>query len=70
MRRKRSPKSLSWIIETTADGEATVLRNGRQVQSGVSMQMALRYVRRRRREGEKVHRRDSDGYHSDITREV
>lgn len=59
-----------WSIEHAADGTATVLRNGRQLRTGIAPETAERYVRAQRRSDEKVIRTDPDGAEQDITRRM
>jgi hypothetical protein len=58
------------VVRVNRDGTADVLRNGRQLISGLPQEDALAYIRRRRKEVDQVSREDLDGQRTDITKSV
>lgn len=51
-----------WIIEEVGEDRYDVLRGGRQVRADLSWDAARQYVKSRQQVGDKVKRREPDGY--------
>lgn len=58
------------MIEPAGEGLVNVLRHGRPLRTNVSPEQAVKYVREHRSDGDKVLREATDGYRTDITRQL
>jgi hypothetical protein len=68
--RRSAATPKAWTIREDKDGTFSVLRGGRQLQTGLSDRDALAYVNRRFAVNERVLSEDWQGYRSEITRRM
>jgi hypothetical protein len=56
----------TWLVVPSGDKVFDVSKAGRQLRAGVSLTVALRFIKRNRAEGDKVYREEPDGYRVSI----
>jgi hypothetical protein len=54
---------VGWVLEYVDTDRYDVVRDGRRLQKGLSADMALRYLRKKRKSHEKAVVEEKDGYH-------